>query len=82
MDCDVLITHTPPHGMLDTSRSRKGLGCPFLLDRVSKVSPKYHLFGHIHNSRGKTEFNGTTFVNATSVNSQYELVHMPFEVKL
>ena len=56
-DTDVLITHTPPHGILDQPRSRSiHCGCPHLLDRVRVVRPSHHVFGHNHASAGTEQF--------------------------
>lgn len=54
---DVLITHGPPKGILDnTAASRSNLmeqvGCKALLNRVKKIVPKVHAFGHIHDEDG------------------------------
>ncbi len=62
---DVLFTHTPPMGILDTPRGRAGpSGDPHLLARVRAVRPKLHAFGHIHAGYGSVEIAGTRFVNA------------------
>jgi Icc-related predicted phosphoesterase len=74
---DVLITHTPPHGILDRNRAGKSCGCPELRRRVEQLRPQLHCFGHIHASSGIQQFNGTTFFNATSVNSRYQIVRQP-----
>jgi hypothetical protein len=50
-DTDVLITHTPPYGVLDYYFQYR-LGCPDLMDRVNIVRPQVHVFGHIHNVHG------------------------------
>jgi len=42
---DVLITHTPPAGILDISSSGRALGCAHLLDAVERVRPRLHCFG-------------------------------------
>lgn len=50
---DVLVTHGPPKGTLDSSEEwGPGLGCEELAKRVSEVKPKVHIFGHIHYSHG------------------------------
>ena len=48
-DIDVLVSHGPPFGILDTAPI-SGLheGCRELSDAVVRVSPKLHVFGHIH----------------------------------
>jgi Icc-related predicted phosphoesterase len=71
---DVLITHGPPHDILDfTEYDRMAVGCPKLLEKVKQVKPKVHVFGHIHEARGKKEIDGTLFINASTVNLKYEL---------
>ena len=75
-ETDVLISHRPPYGILD--RSGNTYGCSDLLLAVLKTSPRYHLFGHIHAAYGCERWNATTFVNASLVNEQYELVREPF----
>jgi Icc-related predicted phosphoesterase len=74
---NVLITHTPPHGILDRNSSGKCCGCPELFKRVQKLCPRLHCFGHIHASFGVTEFNGTTFLNASIVNRRYQIIQKP-----
>jgi Icc-related predicted phosphoesterase len=65
-DIDVLITHGPPFGILDTAPI-SGLheGCRELLDAVEWVRPKLHVFGHIHTAYGVFRTEHTTFVNAS-----------------
>jgi len=55
-DTDILITHTPPKGVLDLSENREGIlemcGCSALQKKVRKLpNLKLHCFGHIHNTR-------------------------------
>jgi len=51
-DTDVLITHTPPHGILDGA---KRYGCELLRKTFDdgELQPIYHFFGHIHEDGGK-----------------------------
>ncbi|KDQ18115.1 hypothetical protein BOTBODRAFT_29438 [Botryobasidium botryosum FD-172 SS1] len=57
-DIDVLITHTPPEGTLDTLRNGSThAGCGSLAIRVSRpdfTRCRLHVFGHIHEARGVT----------------------------
>jgi len=76
-DTDILITHVPPQHILDKNRRAESLGCPHLTARVKEVSPQYHIFGHIHESYGVIEKNGTTYVNASSLNFLYEYANQP-----
>lgn len=80
-DTDVLITHRPPHGILDKAASIT-FGCPHLLEAVSAVRPKYHLFGHIHDAHGIENREQTIFANASLMDESYQLVNTPlvFEI--
>jgi Icc-related predicted phosphoesterase len=60
---DVLITHGPPYGILD-SDSGLHSGCRELFDAVIRVRPKLHVFGHVHGAYGIIQTEHTTFVNA------------------
>lgn len=69
---DILMSHSPPFGVLDlfpetTKNNNKELvniGSRSLKKRVDQVKPKLHVFGHAHYSAGWEERNGTLFVNA------------------
>lgn len=70
-DTDVLITHGPPAGILDHTRRGDPAGCADLLERVSVVKPKLHLFGHIHEAAGVMQTPDTLFVNASIGTGRY-----------
>lgn len=70
-DVDILITHGPPKGILDVNVSGISCGCPSLLLRVRDIKPKLHVFGHIHESHGRLDSFGTTFVNASIMTKDY-----------
>jgi Icc-related predicted phosphoesterase len=72
---DILITHGPPLGVLDLARDGQATGCSDLLEVVEKIGPKLHLFGHIHEAYGQLQRGGTRFVNASSLNANYEPVN-------
>ena len=72
-EVEVLITHTPPFGILDRNSSGRNCGCRELQRRLLDLHPRIHCFGHIHASAGTTSMNGTTFVNASMVNRRYEI---------
>ena len=50
---DILVTHGPPHGVLDRLISGKRVGSTAIADAVRRVEPRLHIFGHIHESRGQ-----------------------------
>ena len=63
-DIDVLITHSPPLGVLDLCHHGDFSGCEDLLVQVNeRIKPKLHIFGHIHESYGAVSNGTTTFVN-------------------
>jgi Icc-related predicted phosphoesterase len=78
-DIDVLITHGPPFGILDTAPI-SGLheGCRELLDAVTRVQPKLHVFGHIHTAYGVFRTEHTTFVNASRLGLHDDRDKAPF----
>jgi len=78
-EVDILITHTPPAGILDLPSSKfSHLGCPMLRAELDNVSPLYHLFGHVHASSGFHQQDGIVFVNAAIVGGpNYEIRNKP-----
>ncbi|KAK8041797.1 Metallo-dependent phosphatase-like protein [Apiospora rasikravindrae] len=53
-DTQVVITHGPPHGIMDyaDSGSRRRAGCPQLFEAIHRARPLLHCFGHIHEGWG------------------------------
>jgi len=78
---DVLITHTPPAGMLDQNRRGRSCGCPELRDAVCARDVLLHCFGHIHASAGWRDIGFTRFVNA-SVLRRHGPLNAPTTVRL
>jgi predicted phosphodiesterase len=80
-DVDILITHTPPFGILDCPPGAEiHSGCPQLLDAVMRLSPKLHVFGHSH-TPGMVDRNGTLFVNASMLESDGDIRHTPIVLR-
>ena len=73
----MLITHGPPGGIMDF-----GLGCQDLLDRVRRVAPRVHIFGHIHECYGVEESGGIRFVNASIMDARYTVTRRPVTIDL
>ena len=84
MYTDVLVTHGPPHGILDFVGYSGGLrvGCEDLFDRVKIVKPRLHVFGHIHSAYGYKLSEGTEYFNAAVVNERYEMAHEPWVTEI
>jgi Icc-related predicted phosphoesterase len=62
----VLVTHCPPFGTLDVMKDLNGtryrIGSGKLAKAIDRLKPRFHLFGHIHDSVG---------AKGTSVNGSY-----------
>ncbi|CAF3123151.1 unnamed protein product [Rotaria socialis] len=87
IDTDILLTHGPPHSILDISSNAHHLGCKELLKQVSTViQPKLHLFGHVHRGYGQLkneqEFGRTLFINASLCDNHFRIAHAPIVVDL
>jgi Icc-related predicted phosphoesterase len=64
MGC-VLVSHSPPKGVVDVSSSGKSLGSTAVRDAIVRTQPLLVVCGHIHESGGRTGTVGTTpVVNA------------------
>lgn len=81
MDTDILITHTPPFGILDNIGA-KHLGSHALETRILKVKPKIHFFGHIHEAHGSEHSKYTDFYNVSILNDNYVVEYKPTVVEL
>jgi Icc-related predicted phosphoesterase len=81
---DILITHTPPYGLLDLpSSGAPHLGCAHLHAELMRVKPRVHVFGHVHASHGIITNGTTRFVNAAIVGGRsLEVRHAPTVITL
>lgn len=80
-DTDVLITHSPAYGILDYDDGIN-YGSEVLLQVVTSVNPRIHLFGHIHKQHGITTIGTTTFSNGAIMNENYTILNHPNVIKL
>ncbi len=83
-DVDILITHGPPNGILDTVPRVWGeelTGCEELRIRVDQMTPlgrlKLHVFGHIHCGYGTATVDGVRYVNASTCDEAYDPTQPP-----
>jgi Icc-related predicted phosphoesterase len=67
----VLVTHGPPHGILDRTDDGEHVGCEELTAAVARVRPKLHVFGHIHEGYGQRVLDGVRYVNASICDVRY-----------
>jgi len=79
---DILITHGPPYGHLDTCIGQNlNLGCELLSNKIKTVKPKIHVFGHIHSGYGYKFDNDTHYFNSSVLNEQYNFTQKPLTVE-
>lgn len=80
-DTDILVTHSPCYGILDLDDGINGefihYGSEQLLERVTQIKPRVHLFGHIHRQHGMCEQNGILFSNGAIMNEDYSKLNPP-----
>ncbi len=76
-DTDILITHGPPHEILDLTPNGDSAGCEELRKIVEKIRPKVHIFGHIHSGYGTIEKFGVKFINASNCDESYSPINPP-----
>lgn len=75
-DTDILITHCPAYGILDFDDNIH-YGSKEILEKLSTLNLKAHLFGHIHAQHGITEQNGIIYSNGAIMNSDYTFLNQP-----
>jgi Icc-related predicted phosphoesterase len=86
-DVDVLITHGPAFGILDTLEgSNQHVGCEELEYKIKYELEdlKLHVCGHIHNPRGivTSKYGDPIFVNAAICTESYEPINAPIQVRI
>jgi hypothetical protein len=59
----VVVSHAPPVGTNDLTRSGKSLGSQALARYVASFRPRLLLSGHVHEARSIIEKDGTVFAN-------------------
>ena len=59
-EIDIMLTHGPPSGILDTTRWGESAGCQHLRRAVQRCRPRVHCFGHIHEGWGAIRMNWST----------------------
>jgi Icc-related predicted phosphoesterase len=81
-DTDILVTHGPAFGNLDTIMGQyDNLGCELLTKRIKTIKPKIHVCGHIHSGYGYVFDGDTHFINASVLDEQYQYTQKPLTVE-
>lgn len=85
---DVLITHGPPHMILDRLEYVDGtpkdewVGCEMLTEAIKRVKPQIHLFGHVHCGYGEHHEDGVSYYNVSICDEAYFPSNPPTVIEL
>ena len=98
LDTDILITHSPPFGVMDQSSSLHRCGSKTLSRRIRDLKNlKLHVFGHIHEGHGHCwQYDETVnavdpkdpkpfghqYVNAAIMDENYRPINKPIRIVL
>lgn len=97
-DTHVLITHGPAYGIADKTNIGlpkgviKGFGDLKLLHRIQEIQPKYHIFGHFHDTLTELTIKNygihyqegikTQFCNVSVVDTCRNIVNLPIILQI
>ena len=73
---DIVVTHEPPVMILDESAGTHWGNAP-LRSHILEIKPRYHLFGHAHESYGTLKQENIVFSNASLLDEMNRLVRRP-----
>lgn len=72
-DTNILVTHTPPYGILDKNSQGMPCGSQALTLAINNLPElKLVICGHIHECRGYVERGGVLYVNASNCGIPYD----------
>jgi Icc-related predicted phosphoesterase len=82
-DLDILVTHGPPHRVLDRAPGETHYGGdPELRAAVIQKRPRLHVFGHVHSGYGTRNTRRTLFVNAALAGELGDLDKEPVVLRM
>jgi len=81
-DTDILLTHGPAFGILDTVEGRRhdNLGCELLAERLERLNVKLHNVGHIHTGYGYVRKGDTHHFNTAVLDERYTYTQKPITI--
>jgi Icc-related predicted phosphoesterase len=75
-DADIVVTHEPPIMILDRSAGIHWGNAP-IRNRIQTIKPRYHLFGHAHESYGTIKQDNIMYSNASLLDDMNRMVRVP-----
>lgn len=63
LEAPIVISHIPPYGYLDKTKSEKHMGSKVFLNAIKKYQPQLVLCGHIHEAKGEARIGKTKVIN-------------------
>lgn len=81
-DTNILITHTPPYGIMDRLKDKSHIGCEELKKKLTSLNLQFHIFGHLHENYGFVRTNGIQFINCSIVDNRYRTIHPPISIDI
>jgi Icc-related predicted phosphoesterase len=79
---DILVTHGPPHGVLDQNSAGIHCGSHSLLRWIKDYKPRLVVCGHIHEGYGIALIGNTLVVNASTCTKSYRPNNQPIVLEL
>ena len=82
-DTDILVTHGPPHEILDLVLEGERVGDPILRNRISQLNQlKLHVFGHLHLQGGTFQEGTPIYANAAICDDDYNPTRKAIVIEL
>ena len=80
-ETDILITHTPPLGILDQWEGQT-IGDDLLAEILPNKKFKYNVFGHAHEGYGQMKIDNKNFVNCAIMTKDYKATNKPIIITI
>jgi Icc-related predicted phosphoesterase len=78
-DTQILISHGPPHGILDRLSDGTSVGSIELGSAIKKLPQlKLLICGHIHESFGQAKINDVQYINVALLDEKYRIKNKPW----
>jgi Icc-related predicted phosphoesterase len=74
---DILVTHCPPLGYGDLNDMQEHVGDRELLNAITRVKPRFCVFGHIHEGFGKWKVGKSILLNVSVCDEYNRLANKP-----